>query len=140
MIRKATVSDFQAVLAFAPMMMTQALFRYDERTLAVEVLSTIQAGECFVAECDGEIIGTSAYDVSQGAWYTKECALFDKWIAVKEEHRGGVMAGKLILALEREADKLGIPFMPAVAGSQSHAGTFTKRYGQPVAALYKKAS
>lgn len=140
MIRKAKMGDYEKILSFVPMMLSQAIFPTDHKRVCAEVLGAVQFGNCIVAEHEGDIIGTAGFDIFEPCWYASQRVLADKWIAVREDHQGRFIAGKLILALENEAKDLGIPFMPTVAGNQKHASTFTKRYGDPVAVIYKKAS
>lgn len=138
MIRRATVRDFPQIIAFADMMKTQMIGTPDPRLIAADVLGALQFGHCFVAEVAGEIVGTVGYEITTPFGYSRDRALMDRWIAVRESHRGGHMAGRLILTLEKEAESFGVAFMPAVTGDQTYRETFEKRYGKPVAVLYRK--
>jgi len=136
MIRRATPADLAAIVALGPFMMTQTLLAVDHAKAAREVHRTLELGEAFVATGDGEVVGSVGFQVGE-AWYSSQKLMMDKWLAVRPTHRRGILAGKLLLALEGEAKALGLPLFFGVSGDSSNNKVFERRYRR-VAVQYKK--
>jgi len=134
MIRRAVVGDGPAITAFVmPRMHDHVLQPIDPERGLAEVTATVAAGQAFVAEREGMIIGSVGYETGS-LWYSSAVAMFDKWMCAP----GNPMAaGRLIRALEVEAKALGLPFFAGVSGNLGNQRVFEKRYAL-CGAMYRK--
>lgn len=121
MIRQAVLSDIEkAERVIVDAVSNNAVLPPDFNKLGENVIKTIEAGRCFVAEHDGMIIGSAAYDISS-PFYSSHRAMSDMWLNVLPEFRGGTAGGRLLVMLRQESQRLGLPYFLGASGKAPEA-------------------
>lgn len=107
------------------------------------IAHTLDTGVVFIAEHDGEMLGSIGCAVAQ-QWYSEDWFLGDFWAYVHPRARK-TAAARMLLSAAREAAKLAhIPFIPGVFGTAQALGRkvkFYERLGfEPIAVMFKEAA
>lgn len=111
MIRAAKQGDVDALVALGFEMHLESRFcgeRYEQDKVRA-LMSALIGGEgvVFVAERDGEVIGGIAGGVTE-RWFSRTKVAFDYGLFVRKGVRHGIIAMKLVSALVRWAQSMGI--------------------------------
>lgn len=137
MIRKGRLDDFNTIMEQGiPYMRAQMVVPEDIRLIGAGVLQSLENDEVLYAEVNGEFAGCCAFEVGR-FWYSSQDVFLDKWLGISPKYRNGLMAGRMLKALEAEADQRGIPFIPMPTGDLSNIASFSKRY-KTVGMIFKK--
>jgi GNAT superfamily N-acetyltransferase len=110
MIRAATLADVPALVALGAVLHATSDYRdqpYVEEKVAGLLENLIQGqGVVFAAVKDGEVVGGIAGGVTEH-WFNHEVHAFEYSFFIAEQHRSGLLAMKLLLALEHWAIRRG---------------------------------
>jgi GNAT superfamily N-acetyltransferase len=116
MIRHARREDFAALWTLLKdMHREQALFSLNPEKAMRVLAGAIDGGRVLVAEKDGVIAGTFAWEEAV-AYYSDDPFISDLWMYVAPKHRRSAVALRLRNAMKAEARALGVPLMAGAVG------------------------
>lgn len=138
MIRKATITDFPAgcEASLADAIANHTIMPIDPAKFMSRVHGAVQAGEVIVAEVDGNIVGSLAYEEFT-PYYSTDAALHDLWVHVHPDHRGSTVGGRLLAEFAKEAKRRGVPYFVGASGNAPDAEKVYDRHYQLVSKTYK---
>lgn len=134
MIRLADVGDFAAICGFIPMMRDRVLLPMNESKQRALIMKAIIEGRAYVADINGRIAGSYAFDVFQPD-YSDERGVIDDWIVADQ---GGFVAGRLIKDLEARAAEMGLRCFIGFSGAYGDRNKAFERRWDRAAVIYGK--
>lgn len=138
-VREATTADLDQIVAMGFNFISYSeygdMIDPDPDKLKIALLVMLEKGKIFVAEHDGLIVGF-IIGMQSSFWFAPEvtCAVELAWW-VKEEHRGGRAAIKLLRAFEGWAKEIGtkvVCMSDLIIGGEAPTGALFSKLGYSV--------
>lgn len=138
MIRRATMKDFDAgcEASFLDAALNNTILPVDPHKFYGAVERAVAENRAFVAESDGKIVGSMAYEVFT-PFYSSHSAVHDLWVNVAPDHRRSSAGGRLLAALKEEARIRALPWFVGATGQSPAAEPMYDRHFDLVGRIYR---